>query len=147
MNEIHDECNEAGADISIDRPEITTPSGVGLQNDVLVVTRQFDLRNAGDKDSYVSIMRFPFDHTNENRDVKFTIDIPGCITNIEFAGFLEIPQEVYGKTDSDQIEIHGMKGCLLRKFDDIKEKFFFLEQVKSEAGVVLFDRLHFHYVP
>jgi hypothetical protein len=108
MNEIHDECNYAGADISIDRPDITTPSGVGLQNDVLVVTRQFDLKNSGDTDSYVSIMRFPFNHKDENREVKFTIDIPGCITNTKFAGFLEIPEDVYGKTDSDQKEIHGM---------------------------------------
>jgi hypothetical protein len=99
MNEIHDECNEADADISIDRPVISTPSGVGLQNDVLVVTRQFDLTNVSDKDSYVSIMRFPFNHKNQNSQVKFAVDLPGCMTNIEFVGFLEIPQDVYSKTD------------------------------------------------
>ena len=90
-------------------------------DDVLVVTRQLDMDKYADFDSYVSITRFCF--YNKGGDYKYaqSIELPGFMTEVVFAGYLEIPDSVYsdprlGAKAGDK-HIYGPRGCMLQTFN------------------------------
>ena len=85
LNRVHRECNKLNAEIFLHQQA----------DDVLVVTRQLEHDLFPDFDTYVSITRFCF--YNKGGDYKYTtsIELPGFMSEVVFAGYLEIPDSVY----------------------------------------------------
>jgi len=65
------------------------------ESDVLVVTRQFEIDKFSDFDSYVAITRYCFYNKGGEYKYPTSIELPGFMTEVVFAGYLEIPDEVY----------------------------------------------------
>lgn len=72
--------------------------------------------------------------------------MPGFISEVVFAGYLEIPDSVYNDPSLSENKpgslIHGPRGCSLHTFNQIEGKFCSREKI-SETN----ETLHFHMMP
>ena len=104
MNKVHEQCTLHNADIYLHQQA----------SDVLVVTRQLEQDKFSDFDSYVSITRFCFYNKGGDYNYAQSIELPGFMTEVVFAGFLEIPDSVYSDGRlKDAKFIYGPQGCRL----------------------------------
>ena len=85
LNQVHSHCTEYNASIFLHQQA----------DDVLVVTRQLEMDQYADFDSYVSITRYCFYNKGGDYNYKTSIELPGFMTEVVFAGYLEIPDSVY----------------------------------------------------
>lgn len=111
MNQIHLECTRSNASIFLHQQA----------EDVLVVTRQLEMDKYADFDSYISITRFCFYNKGGDVNYKQSIELPGFMGEVMFAGFLEIPDSVYNdpklNSNKEGEFIYGPKGCKLQSFN------------------------------
>jgi hypothetical protein len=85
LNRVHEHCTRLDASIFMHQQA----------EDVIVVTRQLPLDAYGDFDTYVSITRFCFFNKGGDYNYAQSIELPGFMTEVVFAGYLEIPDSVY----------------------------------------------------
>jgi len=110
---------------------------------VLVVTRQLEQDQFPDFDAYVSITRFCF--YNKGGDYKYStsIELPGFMSEVVFAGYLEIPDSVYSDSRlKDQNHIFGPRGCQLHSFNYLEGKFCHREKIGE-----INEKLNFFFMP
>lgn len=99
-----------------------------------------------DFDSYVSITRYCFYNKGGEYNYKQSIELPGFISEVVFAGYLEIPDSVYNDPKLDSNEegsiIRTPQGCKLQTFNQIEGKFCTREKISEQN-----ETLHFHLMP
>lgn len=133
LNQVHEHCTRLDAEIFLHQQ----------CDDVLVVTRQLEPDLYQDFDSYVSITRFCFYNKGGDYDYKQSIELPGFMSEVVFAGYLEIPDSVYGDHRlKDGTHIYGPRGCKLLSFTDLEGKFCTREKLSESC-----EKLHFHFMP
>lgn len=133
LNQVHEHCTRLDAEIFLHQQA----------EDVLVVTRQLEPDLYQDFDCYVSITRFCFYNKGGDYLYKQSIELPGFMSDVVFAGYLEIPDSVYGDSRlKDGTHIYGPRGCKLLSFNHLEGKFCSREKL-SESN----ERLHFHFMP
>lgn len=72
-----------------------------------------------------------------------SIELPGFMSDVVFAGYLEIPDCVYSDPRlKDKTHIYGPGGCKLRSFNYLEGKFCHREKI-SELG----EKLNFFFMP
>lgn len=104
MNRVHEHCNRLNASSYLHQQA----------EDVLVVTRQLPLDIYSDFDTYVSITRFCFFNKGGEYTYAQSIELPGFMSEVVFAGYLEIPDAVYKDSrQEDPKFIYGPRGCKL----------------------------------
>lgn len=107
LNQVHQECTSSNASIFLHQQAA----------DVLVVTRQLELDKYADFDSFISITRFCFYDKGGAHNYAQSIELPGFMSEVVFAGYLEIPDSVYndpGQKGGDFLS--GPRGCSLQTF-------------------------------
>lgn len=136
LNQVHDHCARSNASIFLHQQA----------DDVLVVTRQLEMDQYADFDSYVSITRFCFYNKGGDYNYKQSIELPGFMSEVVFAGYLEIPDEVYNdprlgsNKEGDLIALP--RGCKLQSFNQIEGKFCNREKISEQN-----EKLNFHFMP
>ena len=85
LNRVHTDCTRRNAEIYMHKQA----------DDVLVVTRTLEADLFGDFDSYVSISRFCFYNKGGDYNYATSVELPGFMSEVVFAGYLEIPDSVY----------------------------------------------------
>jgi hypothetical protein len=99
-----------------------------------------------DFDSYISITRFCFYNKGGDYNYAQSIELPGFMSEVVFAGYLEIPDAVYNdpKLDSNKEGeiICAPRGCKLQSFNNIEGKFCTRENISDQN-----ERLNFHFMP
>ena len=88
-------------------------------------------------------MRFCF--FNKGGDYKYrqSVELPGFMSEVVFAGYLEIPDSVYADSRlKDPNTIYGPRGCKLVSLSEIEGKCCSREKL-SESN----EKLHFHFMP
>ena len=111
--------------------------------DVIIVTRQIEPDIYQDFDCYMFIMRFCFFNKGGEYNYSQSIELPGFMSEVVFAGYLEIPDTVYGDTRiKDKSTIYGPRGCKMHSFSDIEGKFCSREKLSDSN-----EKLHFHLMP
>lgn len=132
LNQVHEHCTKLNADIFMHH-----------QDDVIIVTRQIEPDLYQDFDCYVFIMRFCFYNKGGDYNYEQTIELPGFMSEVVFAGYLEIPDSVFeDKRLKDKTHIYGPKGCKLVTLADIEGKCCTREKL-SESN----EKLHFKFMP
>lgn len=104
-NRVHYECTSRNAEIFMHQQS----------EDVLVVTRTFEQDAFADFDSYVSIQRFCFFNKGGDYNYKTSIEVPGFVSEVVFAAYLETPE--CGSDSRGHEHIHGPKGCKMHTFN------------------------------
>lgn len=56
-----------------------------------MLVRQFNLDHASNYDSYVSITRFPYYQEGGDYWYQSKVELPGYLTDVVFAGYVEVP--------------------------------------------------------
>jgi hypothetical protein len=96
-----------------------------------------------DFDSYVSISRFCF--YNKGGDYKYatSIELPGFMTEVVFAAYVEIPDSAYAdpRLKDDKL-IYGPRGCKVLTYNYLDGKFCNREKISEEK-----EKLNFHFMP
>jgi hypothetical protein len=70
-----------------------------------------------DFDSYVSISRFCFYNKGGAYNYSTSVELPGFMSSVEFAGYLEIPDSVYNDDIlKNTTHIYGPRGCKLYSY-------------------------------
>lgn len=88
-------------------------------------------------------MRFCFYDKGGEYNYKQSLELPGFMSEVVFAGYLEIPDTVYADSRlKDANNIYGPRGCKLQSFTQIEGKFCSREKL-SESN----EKLHFHLMP
>ena len=81
-----------------------------MNDEVITVLRQLPLDTYSDFDTYVSITRFCFFNKGGDYKQDISIELPGFMSEVVFAGYLEIPDGAQEPADN---QIYGPKGCKL----------------------------------
>jgi len=112
-------------------------------DDVLVVSRQLEPDLYQDFDCYVSITRFCFYNKGGDCAYKQSIELPGFMSDVVFAGYLEIPDSVYADPRlKDATHVYGPRGCKLLSYNHLEGKFCSREKLSESK-----ERLNFHFMP
>lgn len=132
-NRVHSECTRLNAEIFMHQQD----------ENVLVVTRQLPLDLYSDFDAYVAISRYCFYNKGGEYLYKTSIELPGFLSEVVFAGYLEIPDSVYGDPRiNDKEYLYGPRGCKLESFNHLDGKFCTREKVDETK-----EKLNFHFMP
>jgi len=132
LNQVHEHCTRLNAEIFMHH-----------QDDVIMVIRQLEPDIYQDFDCYVFIMRFCFYDKGGEYNYKQSLELPGFMSEVVFAGYLEIPDTVYADARiKDKTNIYGPRGCKLQSFTEIEGKFCSREKL-SESN----EKLHFTFMP
>ena len=133
LNRVHEHCNRLDASSFLHQQA----------DDVLVVTRQLPLDIYSDFDTYVSITRFCFFNKGGDYNYSQSIELPGFMSEVVFAGYLEIPDSVYSDPrQNDAKFIYGPRGCKLVTASQIEGKFCHREKINEHK-----ERLNFFMMP
>ena len=133
LNRVHTECTRLNAEIFMHQQS----------EDVIVVTRQFELDKFGDFDSYVSISRFCFYNKGGAYNYSTSIELPGFMTEVVFAAYVEIPDSVYSDPRlKDDKHIYGPRGCKVLTYNYLDGKFCSREKISEEK-----EKLNFFFMP
>lgn len=96
-----------------------------------------------DFDSYVSITRFCFYNKGGAYDYATSVELPGFMSEVVFAGYLEIPDSVYGDPRlGDKQHLYGPRGCKLESFNHLEGKFCSRERLNDHQ-----EKLNFFFMP
>ena len=88
-------------------------------------------------------MRFCFFNKGGDYNYRTSIELPGFMSEAVFAGYLEIPDSVYGDARlKDKSNIYGPRGCKLLSFPELEGKFCSREKLSDSN-----EKLHFHFMP
>jgi hypothetical protein len=85
LNRVHEDATRRNAEIYMHKQA----------DDVIVVTRSLEADVFSDFDSYVSITRFCFYNKGGDYNYSTSVELPGFMSEVVFAGYLEIPDSVY----------------------------------------------------
>lgn len=133
LNRVHTDCTRRDAEIYMHKQA----------EDVLVVTRALEADLFSDFDSYVSITRFCFYNKGGDYNYSTSIELPGFMSEVVFAGYLEIPDAVYNDSRlGDKQHLYGPRGCKLQSFNYLDGKFCHRERMNDHQ-----ERLNFFFMP
>jgi hypothetical protein len=97
----------------------------------------------GDFDTYISIQRYCFFNKGGDYNYATSVELPGFMTEVVFAGYLEIPDSVYNDPKlKDNKHIYGPGGCKLVSSANIEGIYCHREKI-NEFG----ERLNFFKMP
>lgn len=107
------------------------------------MTRQLEHDQYSDFDAYVSITRFCFYDKGGEYKYAQSIELPGFMSEVVFAGYLEIPDSAYNDSRlKDPQYLYGPRGCKLQSFNHLEGKFCTREKVGEQN-----ERLNFFFMP
>lgn len=133
LNRVHTKATRLNAEIFMHQQS----------DDVLVVTRQFELDKFSDFDSYVSIARFCFYNKGGDYNYATSIELPGFMTECVFAAYVEIPDSVYNDPRlKDKEYLYGPRGCKVMTYNYLDGKFCHREKISEEK-----EKLNFFFMP
>ena len=97
----------------------------------------------GDFDTYVCITRFCFFNKGGDYNYQQSIELPGFMSEVVFAGYLEIPDSVYNDPRlRDAKHIYGPQGCKLISSSEIEGTYCNREKINEFS-----ERLNFFKMP